>query len=264
MDLGLEDKTALVIGANGGMGGAICEMLVDEGLSHLIMGVRRPDDAQEQADELRARGTATVTVQPCDLSDPASPDQVLADVTAAGAQIDFVVMAAGSSARGRLSEVDEAAWDSALNSKLRGTARFLKALIPPMVERGFGRVVLIGGLNGRHPSPRGIIGGAVNAGLANLTKALSKEVAADGVTVNLVDPHITHTGRWELRLERAMAETGKSAEEVARGFLAEMPTGKPAPKEEIAGMVAYLLSRHATSITGASIPIDGGTQPSIY
>jgi NAD(P)-dependent dehydrogenase (short-subunit alcohol dehydrogenase family) len=259
LDLGLQTRTALVVGATGGIGGAVCAALVDERVGRLALGVRSLDQGEELAAKLRARGSTEVSVMRCDL---ANADDARSAVEAAAP--DLLVMAAGAPTRGKLWDVDAEAWAAAIDTKLMGAVRFLHAAIPPMVERGFGRVVMVGGLNGRKPAGTGVIGGVVNAGLASLTTAVARDVAAAGVTVNLVDPNSVRTGRWDRRVAKLAEQTGQTPEQVAADLLKSVPAGRPTRAEDVAGMIVFLLSDLASSVTGIAVPVDGGANPNIY
>jgi len=133
-----------------------------------------------------------------------------------------------------------------------------------MRERGFGRIVMVGGLNGRNPTGQAIVGGAVNAGAANVARQLAKANAASGITVNVIDPHYTRTRRWEQRLDELQRRHGISREEASARASAVMPIGRPVEPREIADAVLFLASPRTGAINGAIIPVDGGSSEGLY
>ncbi len=133
-----------------------------------------------------------------------------------------------------------------------------------MRERRFGRIVLVGGLNGRNPTGQAVVGGTVNAGLANFARQIAKAAAADGVTANVVDPHYTRTARWEQRLDELQRRHAIGREEASTRASAHLPVGRPVEPGEVADLVLFLASRRAGAINGAIIPIDGGSAEGLY
>jgi NAD(P)-dependent dehydrogenase (short-subunit alcohol dehydrogenase family) len=200
----------------------------------------------------------------CDLK---QAEQVAPAITAAEqklGRLDVVAFCAGDAKRGGLEAVGDEDFQSTLEVKLMGPIRAVRAAIPGMRARGYGRIVLVGGLNGRNPSGGAVVGGAVNAGMANFARQVAKAYAADGITANVVDPHYTRTARWELRLDQMQEQLGISREEAAKRAAAPMPIGRPVEPSEVADLVAFLASKRAGAINGAIIPVDGGSAEGLY
>lgn len=261
MELGLTDRRVLVVGATGGIGGAVCRTLVREGVAGLALGVRDLAAGDRLARELRGGPVATVH---CDLSDPASPARCVAAAEDAVGPLDGLAMCAGDPPWGGLWELDDADWERAIGTTLLGPVRAVRALVPGMVERGHGRVVLVAGLNGRKPAPGGVVSAVVCAGLASFATAVAKEVVASGVTVNVVDPHLTDTPRWRRQVDRLSSRTGLAAAEAEARLLAGVPRGRPVPPQDVADLVVFLLSDRAASIAGSALAVDAAVAPGIY
>lgn len=264
MDLNLAGRGALVIGATGGMGGAIADLLAAEGVARLALGVRDRQAGEAIAERLTAPPGPAVAVVDCDLGDPQGPTRCVAQAQEALGPVDIIVAAAGEPARGGLFDVDEVDIAASLDTKLLGTVRLLRAALPPMRERGWGRAVVIGGLNGRNPKPGAVTGGIANAGLANLVTAVAKDVGGDGVTVNLVDPHFTKTGRWDRLIARTREAHGVTEEEATERILSGVPSRAPVPPEHVAAVVGLLVSEAGGSLNGCAIPVDGGAAAGLY
>lgn len=263
MDLGISGKGALVVGANGGIGSAVCRALVAEGVGRLALGVRNQASGAALAEDLATTSDVATSVVHCDLEDPAAPERAVEEAQTLGA-IDIVALCAGSYPNGGLWDVTDDDWQLGITSKLLGAARLMRGAIPAMMERGWGRVVIVAGMRGRTPSNAAVIGGVVNVGIANLVSAVTKEVAERGVTVNAVDPAHVMTPRWEKRIVAVAEQEGISHEEVVARIRGSAPIKSMTPAENVGALIAFLASDQAGSITGSSIVIDGGSYPGLY
>ena len=257
MDLGLRDKVTMVVGASGGIGSAVARAFGREG-SRVAMVGRNGEVLAELARDVSAKHGVETTAFLCDLKDPVQPERSVQEVQGRFGHIDCLVMCAGDSPRGNMWEMGDADWESCWQVKLMGSVRLVRAALPQMRERGSGSVVLIAGLNGRNPSAGAVVGGAVNAGLANFARSASLSAARQGVRVNLVDPHYTATRRWERLLDRLQQRNGITRDEAAAKATEGVPLGRPVQPEEVADLVVFLSSDRAGAITGAAVPIDGG------
>lgn len=263
MDLGLAGKGALVVGANGGIGSAVCRSLVREGIARLALGVRTPANGDALAEELRRDSDVELAVVECDLEEPAAPERAVAAAGELG-PVDIVSLCAGSYPNGGLWDVDDEDWERGMTTKLMGAARLMRGAIPAMAERGWGRVVIVGGMRGRLPNSAAVIGGVVNVGIANLVSAVTKEVAGKGVTVNSVDPAHVMTPRWAKRMDAMREKEGLTEEEVVAKVRSSAPIKSMIPAEDVADLIVYLASERASYITGSSMVIDGGGYPGLY
>jgi 3-oxoacyl-[acyl-carrier protein] reductase/bacilysin biosynthesis oxidoreductase BacG len=262
MDLQLRDSVAMIVGATGGIGSGVAEGFAAEGSKLALVG----RDA-EKLSALAARlgpqvdGCATFV---CDLEHPDEVEACVRQVEERFGRIDVLAVCAGNAKRGGLEEVGDADFESTLQVKLMGPVRLVRAALPGMRKRRFGRVVLIGGLNGRNPNGAAVVGGAVNAAMANFARQMAKSTAADGITTNVVDPHATRTARWELRLDQLQEQHGISREEADARASAGLPLGRPVEPAEIADLVLFLASRRAAAINGTIIPVDSGSSDGLY
>jgi NAD(P)-dependent dehydrogenase (short-subunit alcohol dehydrogenase family) len=262
MDLQLKDKVAMVVGATGGIGAAVAEAFAAEGARLALVG-RDGARLAALAEALKKYDVAASTFT-CDLLDPAQPAAVVHQAEVQFGQLDILVSCAGNAKRGALDDVTDADFESTLQVKLLGPIRLVRAALPGMRERGFGRIVMVGGLNGRNPSGQAVVGGAVNAGAANVARQLAKANAASGITVNVVDPHHTRTRRWEQRLDELQERHGISREEASARASSAMPIGRPVEPREVADVVLFLASPRTAAINGAIIPVDGGSTEGLY
>ena len=262
MDLQLKDKVVMVVGATGGIGAAVAEAFAAEGARLALVG-RDQEKLTALAAKLGGRNLSHATFT-CDLLDRERPAAVVREVEAQFGQLDVIVNCAGNAKRGALDEVTNADFESTLQVKLLGPVRLVRAALPGMRERKFGRIVLVGGLNGRNPSGDAVVGGAVNAGAANVGRQLAKANAAHGITVNTVDPGSTRTRRWELRLDQLQERYGITREEANTRASSQLLLGRPVEPEEIADAVLFLASPRTAAVNGTIIPVDGGSTEGLY
>ena len=241
MDLGISGRTALVTGASAGLGLACAQALAAEGVRVAV--------ASRSADKLAA-AVATLDGDPVmltvDLSDPASVDALVGDATEALGHVDILIANGGGPPPGNFASTDVDAYPAALQLNLLSMVALAKAFVPPMQERGWGRVVAVTSAAVRQPMDYLILSNTARSGLTAFLKTTATEVAGDGVTVNTVQPGVHATDR--------LAQLYDDLDEVARS----VPTQRLGDPGDFGRIVAFLCSESARSITGASVPVDGG------
>ncbi|MBS1265423.1 MAG: 3-oxoacyl-[acyl-carrier-protein] reductase FabG [Acidimicrobiaceae bacterium] len=242
MDLGIAGRTALVTGASGGLGLASAQALASAGVRVAL--VARSIDRLNAAAATVDGDPVTITA---DLSQPGDIDDMLTTSREALGDIDILVANAGGPPPGNFASTDLGAYPAALQLNLLSTVAMCKALIPSMQERGWGRVVAITSISVRQPIDQLILSNTARAGLTAFLKTTATEVAPDGVTVNTVQPGLHATDR--------LTQLYDDLDVVA----SQLPTGVLGDPGDFGRVVAFVCSESARSITGASIPVDGGT-----
>jgi NAD(P)-dependent dehydrogenase (short-subunit alcohol dehydrogenase family) len=257
MDLGLAGKVAVVTGASKGIGLAISQALVAEGV-RVVAGART---SSAELDELVQAGQAQVVN--VDLAAAAGPAQLVAQ---AGDRIDILVNNVGA-ARTRLDgflKITDEDWQSTLNLDLMAAVRACRAALPVMLAAGHGVIVNVCSVNSSLPDPTVLDYSAAKAALANFSKGLSKEFGHQGIRVNTVSPGPVATALW-LGADGVAASvakaTGANPADVASGAAHGSVTGRFTQPAEVASMVLVLASDRAANVTGADILIDGGLIP---
>ena len=251
MDLGLEGRVALVTGGSRGMGRAAAEALAREGCA-VAVAARGQAGVDEAVASLRAVGARAEGIV-MDMSTPDGPAAAVAACEAALGPVDVLVANAGGPPPGPFLATDDAGWDIAVQQNLLGTIRLIRAALPGMRQRGWGRIVCITSTSVREVIDGLALSNATRAGVAGAVRTLAREVAADGITVNNVLPGPILTDRMR---ELLSSEPDLDAAIAARG--ARNPTGRVGDPAEVGDLVAFLASDRAAFITGGSVIIDGG------
>ena len=252
MQLGLKGKVAIVTGGTEGIGRATALVLAREGAKVAICA-RRQSLLDATAAEIRKDG-GDVYAMAADMSKPADIETFIKSVVAHYGGIDILVNNAGTSMRGPFLEIDDATWQADIELKVFGAIRCTRLAVPYMRQRGGGRIINITISGAKQPG-----GGSLPttlsraAGLA-LTKALSKEYAADNILVNTICIGKIKSGQHE----RKYTKEGISADQYYARMAQEIPMKRVGEEEEVANVIAFLASDAASYVTGTSINLDGG------
>jgi 3-oxoacyl-[acyl-carrier protein] reductase len=251
MDLGLNGRVALVMGASQGIGRGIAEALAREGARVAIAS--RTRERLEEAAAAIAGDASPFVADATDLDRLAS---LPGEVEAALGPIDILVPNTGGPPLGGalMHELDD--WERAYRSLVLAPRVLAKAVVPGMQERGWGRIVNVGSSSTREPIPGLNLSNSHRMAAVGFLKTLSREVAGDGITVNTVA-----TGRFAT--ERLASNYG-SMEAAEAAAQRDVPAGRLGRPEEYGDLVAFLCSERAAYITGATIPIDGGLLHSAF
>ena len=259
MDLGLEGKVALVTGGSEGIGKAAASRLAAEGAS-VVICARRPDVLETAAADIRKATGGEIKAVPADVSVPEQLEDLFQTVVDTYGRLDILVNNAGTSAGGYFGEVTDEAWQADLELKLYGAIRCSRLAIPHMRARGGGRIINITNLGGKAPGPRSVPTSVSRAAGIALTKALSKDYAADNILVNTVCIGLIKSGQNERQWERARAERRElTLDEWYTERGEGVPLGRVGESEEAGDVIAFLASERASYVTGVAINIDGGT-----
>lgn len=245
MDLQLEGKTALVLGASKGLGRAIAEALTAEGAA-VITVARSASDVG---------GVQHIIA---DLDDPAAPDAIIAAVRGGERSPDILVLNSGGPPTGGAASTTPGDFASVFNRMFNAQLTLAQAFLPEMRARGFGRILTVASTSLVTPIPGLVLSNAVRAMLASWCKTLAAEVAADGVTVNLLLPGQIATDRLTSLHAAMAAGAGMAAEQVTARSIAAIPAGRLGRPDEFGDIAAFLASPRASFITGSAIKVDGG------
>jgi 3-oxoacyl-[acyl-carrier protein] reductase len=251
MDLGLEGRVALVMGASQGLGRGIAQALAREG-ARVAIASRSRERLEEAAAEIGSAAMAFVA----DTADSEQLSALSAEVAAALGPIDILVTNTGGPPFGGALDHDLDEWEQAYRSLVLAPRLLAEAVLPSMRERGWGRIVNVGSNTTREPNPALNLSNTHRMAAVGFFKTLAGEVAGDGITVNTVA-----TGRFATDRLADHGGSMEAAEEAARSEVPARRLGTPA---EYGDLVAFLCSERAAYITGTVIPIDGGLLRSAF
>jgi NAD(P)-dependent dehydrogenase (short-subunit alcohol dehydrogenase family) len=260
MDLGLRDSVVFITGASRGIGRATAEVLVGEGCKVAITG-RDEDTLRQAVQELG--GYERVLGIRGDMTDAGDIARAVRETIDRFGHIDVLVTCAGSSPGGLLENLTEEEWFGSLNLKFMGYVRSCRAVLPHMVERGEGSIVLVVGNDGLKPSYWEMTAGAANAADLNFASSLAEQYGPRGIRVNTVNPGPVDTDRWD-GLEKAFARDKGVDQQTAHDLaVSSIPLGRICTPQEVANLVAFVASPRASFLNGAHIPIDGGQRKAL-
>jgi NAD(P)-dependent dehydrogenase (short-subunit alcohol dehydrogenase family) len=257
MDLGLTGKRALVTGAHRGTGAGIAAALAAEGAEVLVHG-HLPGEAEGTVATILAAGHRAIGLAG-DLMSDAGAERL----AAAAGPVDILVNNYGLATRGSWETSLEDDWLDMYQRNVMSAARMARLLAPYMTTQCFGRIINLGTIGSTRPAARMPHYYAAKGALATLNSSLAKELAAHGITVNLVSPGLIRTREVEEMFRARATKEGWGDDWgtiAARIAATEMPnpTGRVAEVAEVADMVCFLASHRAGFITGVNIRIDGG------
>lgn len=242
----LEGKKALVTGASRGIGRAIALALAAEGADVAVNYAGSEAAAKEVAAEIEAMGRKAIVIQ-ADIASNEMSTAMIDKVVAEFGRIDILVNNAGITRDGLLMRMKEEDWDAVLNTNLKGVFNCTKAAIKYMMKQKSGKIVSISSVVGLMGNAGQANYAAAKAGVIGFTKAVAKEVAARGITVNAVAPGFIKTDM-----------TSVLSEKVVENLIAGIPLNRLGESEDIAKAVVFLVSDDANYITGQTLHVDGG------
>ncbi|MFQ6549043.1 SDR family oxidoreductase [Aestuariibius sp. 2305UL40-4] len=252
MDLGIAGKRALVCASSKGLGRGCAEALAASGCD-LVINARSAGPLEDAAEALRAHG-GTVTAVAADVTSEAGRAEVL---EAAGA-VDILVTNAGGPPPGMWTDWDRDDFIAALDANMLTPVALMTALLPGMMERGWGRVVNITSQSVKAPIPQLGLSNAARTGLTGFVAGTARQVAGKGVTINNLLPGIHATDRADALDLGVVKAQGITLDEARAQRAATIPAGRYGTAEEFGAACAFLCSVHAGFIVGQNILLDGG------
>lgn len=261
MDFGLKNKTALVLGAGGGLGRAIAIALAAEGAKIAIADIEPKSIAETEA-ALTNIGGVSLGV-PWDLADLSQIDAHIARVEAELGPIEILVNITGGPPPTPAAGQDPALWSKHFQAMVLSVIAITDRVLPGMRSRRWGRIITSTSSGVVSPIPNLGISNALRLSLVGWSKTLAGEVGKDGITANIIVPGRIATDRIKFLDEAKAKREGRSVEEVAAQSQASIPIGRYGKPEEYGAAVAFLASDRAAYITGSVIRVDGGLIASV-
>lgn len=245
-------RVAFVTGGAQGIGKGISETLGAHGFKVAVADLNL-DVAKSTADEIIAAGGQAFAVR-VDVTDTASVESAVKEVEAQLGPIEIAVNNAGWDDFMKFLDTNEEFWDRILEINFKGALRVTKAVVPGMIERGFGRVVNVGSDAGRVGSSLEAVYSGAKGGIIAFTKTLAREVATKGVTANTVCPGPTDTPA----LRKFADSSGGDSDKVIGGMTRAVPMKRLAKPSDVAAAVSFFASDAAEYITGQTLSVSGG------
>jgi len=229
----------------------------------VVITGRRAGPLHAAARQLRDRTGAEIGTLISDIAAVGTAASTMEAITARYAAPDVVVVNAGGPPPGGILDVSDESWLAGTELLLLGPLRLARLALPGMASRGFGRIVFVTSTAVRQPQPDLATSVVLRAAVTAAAKLLSREYAADGVTVNCVAPGATDTQRRRDVLAARAARTGRTLPELDAQDTEEVPAGRPGSPDEVAAAVAFLASADAGYVNGTVLTVDGGRTETI-
>ena len=254
MDLGIEGKKAIVCASSRGLGKACALSLVQEGVD-VIINSRNLKDLKKTQEELSKINMGKVELVEADLNRKKGRESLIALCP----NPDILINNNGGPPPGNFLEIGKEEWLTALEANLLSAIMLIKAILPGMQERKFGRIINITSAMVKSPHPMMGLSTSARAGLTAFSKGISKQVAVDNVTINNLLPERFDTDRQAFMTELIMDSKGISREEARKEITSTLAAKRFGEPEEFGSACAFLCSMQAGYISGQNIQLDGGS-----
>jgi NAD(P)-dependent dehydrogenase (short-subunit alcohol dehydrogenase family) len=259
--LGLEGKVVFITGGSKGIGLACAQAFAAEGTRVSIAS--RSEENLERARQMLAKDGFTIVTLQSDLSAAENATAAVTSTEKLLGPIDILVNCAGAANRYQIDAYNAEAWQQGLQSKYFPQIHAMDAVRPGMVERKRGAIVNVIGMGGKTAQPVFLSGGAANAALMLATVGWANALGRHGIRVNAINPGTTLTDRVQKGMQADAKANGITEAEAIARAQARIPLGRFARPEEVAAVAVFLASEQASYVTGAVIPMDGGSTPVI-
>jgi NAD(P)-dependent dehydrogenase (short-subunit alcohol dehydrogenase family) len=253
--LNLAGKVAIVTGASRGIGRGIAQRLAEQG-AQVMLTARNAILLTKSVEEMHDAGLRAECIS-VDLRDADAATQIVERTVATFGGVDIVVNNAGATKRGDFFQLTDEDWEDGFALKFMGAMRLTRATWPHLKKNG-GSVLYIAGAGGRTPGADFTIGGSVNAALLSFTKAMAEAGLRDGVQVNAVNPGLVRTDRLLARLQEMTKTKGIDLAAAEQAIVAATKSSRIGLPEDIANLVAFIVSPAGRFLQGSLIDIDGG------
>jgi 3-oxoacyl-[acyl-carrier protein] reductase len=250
MDLGLQDRVALVMGASKGLGHGIARALAAEG-ARVAISSRSPERIERAAEELASESGGTVEGHPADTAEVDSLPNLVERVESSLGRVEILVTNTGGPPLGDPLDFERSDWEAAYRSLVLAPLALIEAVVPGMRQAGWGRIVNVTSSATKEPLPGLMLSNSHRLAAVGAFKTLASTLASDGVLVNSVAP-----GRFAT--ERIASLAGKPLEDVRSLPQPDVPLGRLGAVGEFADVVAFLCSVRASYVCGVNLLVDGG------
>ena len=260
MDLGLQDKVAIVTGGSDGIGKAAALSMAKEG-ANVVIVARRQNILDQAAEEIRTATEGVVVPLSADVTEPDSANKIVQTAIDRFGRLDILVNNAGVAMAKHFEQVSQEDWESDFELKVWGAVRLIQQSVPEMREAGGGRIINVTNLGGRTPGANSMPTSISRAAGIAITKGLSKDLASDNILVSTVCIGLIKSGQHQAGYDaRVRSEPDLSIDafydQLAKGR--SVPLGRVGEPEEAGDVIAFLASERASYLTGIAVNLDGG------
>ena len=255
----LKSKTAVVTGSTSGIGLAIARAMAKEGANVLINGFGKPEDIEKERAAIEADFGVKAIHSPADMTKPAEIAAMIALAESTFGSVDVLVNTAGIQFVSPIEDFPIEKWDQIIAINLTSAFHAIRAAVPGMKKRGWGRIISTASAHSLVASPFKSAYVAAKHGIAGLTKTVALELATHGVTVNCISPGYVWTPLVENQIPDTMKARGMTREQVINDVLLDsQPTKQFVTVDEVAAIAVFLCTDAAKQMTGANLSVDGG------
>ncbi|MBV8095599.1 MAG: 3-hydroxybutyrate dehydrogenase [Acetobacteraceae bacterium] len=257
--MSLRGKVALVTGSTSGIGLGIARVLAAQGADLVLNGFGDADQIKELQQEIGSEHRVRTFYSDADVSKPDQIARMVSEAQSKFGSVDILVNNAGIQFTANIEDFPDEKWNAVIAINLSGVFHGMKAAIPLMKQKGWGRIINIASAHGLVASPQKVAYVAAKHGVVGITKVAAIELANTGITVNAICPGWVRTPLVEKQLADRAEQNGTSVEAETNAFLTEkQPMARFTSPEQIGALTAFLCTEAASTITGAPLPIDGG------
>ncbi len=256
MDFGLKNKTAVVLAASKGLGKGTAMALAAEGCNLAICS-RSKENLENTAREIMEHSGVQVFYKAFDVKDKKAVDSFIKEAAAKFSGIDILVTNAGGPPVKSFEETTDEEWHEWFDITFMSVSRSIKAVLPYMKEKGWGRIINITSVSVKSPVEKLIYSNALRLAVVGLAKSLSQELGLFGITVNNIAPGYHLTDGLE-RIITSKVQSGMQRQEVLDEWISSMPIKRIGQPEDLADIITFLASEKAGFITGTTLQVDGG------
>ncbi len=261
MNLGLNNKVALVLASSKGLGLACAKGLYSEGASVIICSRSKEnlENAKNEISESKPENLKNkIMTIVTNLNDEEHINSLVEKSIKEFGRVDILIHNAGGPPSAPISKISKEDWQNSINLNLLSFVRVSELILPYMQHQQFGRIIAITSVSVKQPLNNLVLSNTTRLGVVGFAKTLANEYAKDNILVNVVCPGPTLTNRMKELIKTQMSETGKSEQEVMNFWLDNIPLGRLGHPEDLANLVVFLASEKASYITGTVVQVDGG------
>lgn len=263
MELGLKGRVALVTAASKGIGLGVARVLAGEGMK-VAISARTSASLEKARAELAGETGSEILAVSADMTVRDDLERLVDATTKRFGGVDVLVYNAGPPKTGTFAELGDADWEEATRLLLLSAVTLTKGVLPGMKAKRWGRLIFITSFTLKQPVANLVLSNTVRLSVAGLSKSLSRELAPDGITSNVIVQGYVRSDRMLHIVEERAAKTGASLEETYREMAKSIPLGRYAEPEEVGSLAAFIASEKGSYLNGGVFTIDGGYTSSVF